>query len=79
MPNDFGIPVADNNLLEDLAAAEGQDVMVMIEDAVFDSIVPGICTGCKNTQECEPDARSNWCESCEENLVRSCLDIAGMI
>lgn len=79
MANDFGIAVADNNLLEDLARAEGMEVMDMIEMSVFDSVVPGICPRCKGTQECEPDARANWCEECQDNTVRSCLDIAGMI
>lgn len=79
MPNDFGIPEVDNILLEDLAKAEGQDVMSMLEEATYDSIAPGICTGCKSTQECEPDARANYCHECGESLVRSCLDIAGII
>jgi len=80
MPNDFGIPITDNNLLEDLATAEGyDDPLDMMEDNVHDSVVPGICTGCRGTQQCEPDARANWCDECGTNSVRSCLDLAGVI
>lgn len=72
----------DNPLLKELAEAEGfDDVMVMLETATFDSIAPGICTdnSCRHTQDCEPDAIANWCEVCEENTVKSCLVIAGII
>jgi hypothetical protein len=80
MPNDFGIPATDHNLLEDLATASGySDPMDMLEDSVHDSVVPGICITCKGTQDSEPDARANWCEECGTNTVRSCLDIAGTI
>lgn len=76
MPN---LPLADTNLLEDLAAAEGVDVMSMLEEATFDSVVPGICPTCRGTQSCEPDARANYCEECGTYTVRSCLDIARII
>ena len=79
MPNDFGISAADNNLLEDLAQKEGMTVNRMLEWDTFDSVAHGICTQCKGTQECEPDARANWCDNCGENTVRSSLDIAGII
>lgn len=79
MANNFGISATDNNLLEDLAKAEGLDVMTMLEIDTFDSVAHGICTSCKGTQECEPDARQNWCENCGTNTVRSSLDIAGII
>ncbi len=69
----------DKKLLEELAEFEGQEVMDMLEEATFDSVVPGICTECKGVQECEPDARANWCESCGKSTVRSCLDLAGII
>tara|TARA_R100001086_G_scaffold241748_1_gene168890 strand:- start:357 stop:587 length:231 start_codon:yes stop_codon:yes gene_type:complete len=72
----------DNPLLKELAEAEGyDDVMVMLEAATFDSIAPGICTdnSCRGTQDCEPDATANWCEVCEQNTVKSCLVIAGII
>lgn len=72
--------VTEQNLLEDLAKAEGYyDTTAMLEENVFDSIVPGICIQCKGTQDCEPDARANWCDECATNTVRSCLDLAGVI
>lgn len=79
MPNDLGISTTDNNLLEDLAQKEGLSVMEMLEMDTFDSVAHGICASCRGTQECEPDARSNWCDCCGENNVRSSLDIAGII
>lgn len=80
MPNDFGIPATDANLLQDLATAEGySDTLDFLEDNTLDSIVPGICVTCKETQMCEPDARANWCEECGTSTVRSCLVLAGLI
>lgn len=55
------------------------DLESMLAYAVYDSIVPGICPECLGVQDCEPDARANWCDICETQTVRSCLDIAGII
>lgn len=80
MSNEFGIPETDYNLLQELASSEGHsDPLEMIEESVHDSVVPGICISCKGTQECEPDARANWCSECGTSTVRSCLDLAAMI
>lgn len=68
--------------LEALAEAEGYDEVIdMLESATFDSIVPAICTDdcCGLIQESEPDARANYCEECEQNTVKSCLVLAGII
>lgn len=81
-----GIPVgqADALALIQLAKAEGypatgEGVLALIEEAITDSVVPGICVDCHQTQECEPDARTNWCENCGQMKVRSCLDLAMLI
>ena len=70
----------DEQLNEILAYQLGySDVMDMLENSVYDSIADGICTSCLHEQQCEPDARANWCDECQSNTVRSCLDIAGII
>jgi hypothetical protein len=79
MPNEFGVPDADYNLLLAAADAEGMDLVDMLEDAVIDSVVPGICSTCRGTQGAEPDARSNYCDQCETRTVCSVLDLAGII
>jgi hypothetical protein len=65
--------------LQTLAKSEGYyDPLDMLEDAVWDSVVPGICMNkdCDYTTGCEPDARENWCEVCQTNTVKSCLELA---
>ena len=67
-------------LLDKLVELEGYDSdMEMLEEATFESIVPGICENCFGTQNCEPDARKNWCDECQKPTVQSCLVIAGII
>ncbi len=71
-----------NSKLEDLAQMEGFDSdYEMLEAAVVDSVVPGICRneGCDYTVGVEPDSDSGWCEECETNTVESCLMLAGVI
>jgi len=68
--------------LETLASDFGYaDVMDMLEESVWDSIVPGICTnpGCDYTTDVEPDQSRGWCENCNTNTVASCLSIQGII
>lgn len=68
--------------LNDLARIEGfDDPMEMLEEAVMDSVCPGICMnpGCDYTIEVEPDQRKGWCEACETNTVKSGLMLAGVI
>lgn len=72
----------DNELLQALADDGGyDDTTSLLEDAVFESVVPAICTddNCGLIQESEPDARANYCEECGQNTVKSCLVIAGVI
>lgn len=68
------------SFLNELADAYGfASVDEMIEAAVFDSVVPGICTRCGYTTEVEPDSQSGWCEECDAGSVVSCLILAGII
>lgn len=71
----------DNPKLVTLAEVEGMDVMEMLEEAVVDSVAPGICMnpGCSYTTQVEPDSDSGWCEECSTNSVKSCLMIAGIM
>ena len=75
-----GKKLTDEQLNQFLAHQVGYpDVLDMLENSVYDSVADGICTNCLHAQQCEPDARANWCEECQTNTVRSCLDIAGII
>ena len=43
-----------------------------IEEMVYDSVVDGYCTECKEvTCNAKPDATENWCPSCEGQTVKS--------
>ena len=68
--------------LERLAEIEGFDhFQSLLEEAVMDSVVPGICThpDCDYTTEVEPDSRTGWCEECKSNTVASALVLADVI
>lgn len=68
--------------LETLAEIEGyEDSFEMLEEAITDSVCPGICTNpdCNYTTEVEPDSASGWCEICQTNTVSSCMILAGVI
>lgn len=65
-----------------LAEIEGyEDSFSLLEDAITDSICPGICTnkGCDYTTEVEPDCQDGWCEECETQTVQSALILAGVL
>lgn len=69
-----------NQLLRLIADEYGFDAIEdMLQAAVFDSVSPGICLNCHETQDCEPDADRNWCENCGRNMVASVLVIANLI
>ena len=71
----------DERKLQNLATIEGTDVEGLLETAVIDSVVPGICMApeCSYTVGVEPDSRNGWCEACETGTVVSCLVLAGII
>lgn len=57
------------------------DAQGLLEVAVFDSIVPCICTepDCDATYDWEPDCRDELCEECGNESVDSCLILAGVV
>jgi len=66
--------------LKALAEIEGyEDVQELLEAAVFDSVVPAICTECGATYDLEPDAQDDLCDECDCETVSSCLILAGII
>lgn len=68
--------------LQQLAEIEGfDDPMELLQEAITDSVVPGICMepGCDYTTGVEPDQGRGWCELCEKNSVKSCLVLAEII
>jgi len=67
-----------DELLEQLAEDWGTDVEEMLREAVFDSVVPGICPYCGYSTDVEPDQRAGWCEECEKRTVISCLILGGI-
>jgi hypothetical protein len=70
------------NKLKKLAESEGHEsVDDLLHHAAYDSVVPGICTraDCSYTCDCEPDARTNYCEACGHQSVQSCLVLAELI
>jgi len=72
----------DDLKLNVLAELEGYpDRMDMLEDAVFDSLCPAICTNtnCDAIADLEPDQDRGWCEACGTNTMKSALILAGLI
>lgn len=72
----------NNQLLAELAENWGYtDEMTMIEDYLFDGVMPAICRndGCGYTTEMEPDQTAGWCENCGTNTVVSAAILAGVI
>ena len=68
------------DLLQQVAESYGFDTVDgMLAAAVFDSVSPGVCLNCRETQDCEPDADRNWCENCGRNMVASVLTLANLI
>ena len=68
--------------LRTLAEIEGYpDGFALLEEAGFDSVVPGICCNvhCDYTTGVEPDSTDGWCEACDTGTVKSCLILAGVI
>ena len=65
--------------LEELANSEGMDVEEMLEQAVIDSVVPGICMNCDYITGVEPDQDKGYCEFCNTQTVQSCLVLANII
>lgn len=65
--------------LDDLSDVVGMPVDELLEEATYDSVAWGICVNCGYTMEVEPDCDNGYCEECEENTIKSCLVLAGII
>ena len=56
------------------------DLTALIEDYVFDSVVPGVCKKCCATvDEIEPDSQDGYCDECGTNNIVSAMVLAGVI
>lgn len=72
--------MSSTELLEKLASQWGMAVDEMLEQALYDSVAPGICTTCQDySTEVEPDQRKGWCEVCCTPTVKSALVLARLI
>lgn len=80
MSEEAKLPVAAFGLL-DLLDVEGygEDLSKFLNERGLDSVVPGICWGCGNIEQVEPDQQGGWCSACKRNSVRSALILAGVI
>jgi len=68
--------------LDLLTSAWGyDDAECMVEDYLFDGVMPAICinTGCEYTSEMEPDQQRGYCECCGTNSVKSAAILLGVI
>lgn len=63
--------------LELLQSEFGEDGF---EAAILDSVMPGVCMNCTAiADDCEPDARNNYCGECSKPRVRSWAVLAGVL
>lgn len=53
----------------------------LVEDFIFDGVMPGICTtpSCGYSTEVEPDQDRGWCECCNANTVQAATVLMGVI
>ena len=64
--------------LNDFCEVEyGGNFDAMMEEVMFDSVVPAICINkdCEYIDELEPDARKCLCPECETNTVFSVVEL----
>ncbi len=57
------------------------DAQHMVEDYIFDGVMPAICQnpGCDYSTEMEPDQDHGWCENCSTNTLQSASVMMGII
>ena len=53
----------------------------LVEDYLFEGVMPAICTNqhCGYSTEMEPDQSHGWCENCATNTVVSAAVLMGVI
>ncbi len=79
---DFKRPVKDERKLKFMAKELGYDTINQMLDANYlCGTVPSICWNddCNNICDYEPDQNRGWCENCNEQSVKSCLVIEGIM
>ena len=66
--------------LKQILESEGYDNLdVLLEAVITDSVSPAACLNCSYTTEMEPDQYRGYCENCGTNTVVSVLVLAGLI
>ena len=57
------------------------DPINMLEDFIFDGVMPAICMNpdCDYATEMEPDQDFGWCDECCDNTMKSAAVLAGII
>lgn len=55
------------------------DIVRMLEDAVFNGIIEADCKQCGNSITAEPDAETAYCETCDDVVLINGLTELGMI
>lgn len=71
----------DKEAIEIIQQIEGNHIESIVENAMFDSCVIGICMndGCEFTTEYEHDQNKGWCEECDTGTVKSAMLLLGVI
>ena len=57
-----------------------REIEEMADSALLDGIIEAECTECGISIQCEPDARTAWCDNCDKVVrVKNFLIQLGMI
>ena len=57
-----------------------EHIQKLADDALMEGIIEAECTDCGTTIQCEPDARTAWCDNCNKSVkVKNILQALGMI
>ena len=74
--------MANEEKLLTLAKAEGfENVDDMVTSVAMNGVVPAICMtpDCDHVEGMEPDQARGWCPECEDNTMKSCLVLKGLL
>jgi hypothetical protein len=57
-----------------------EQIQKLADDALMEGIIDAECMECGVTIQCEPDARTAWCDNCDKIVkVKNFLHVLGMI
>lgn len=57
-----------------------REIEEMADAALIEGIIEAECTECGITIQCEPDARTAWCDNCDKHVkVTNFLHALGLI